>query len=111
MNYRIDNLQYCNWSRKIFEINREAQLDAVHVTLVYWENTEDSFKKIEEWQQKSKNCVHLEKALKYLMGDLMNVSSSEELVKLIQEISNLVQSSDKILVTMKKLEKWMPTCP
>ena len=29
MNYKIDNLQYCNWSREIFEINREAGLDAV----------------------------------------------------------------------------------
>ena len=38
MNYRIDNLQYCNWSRKIFEINREANLDAVHVTIVYHED-------------------------------------------------------------------------
>ena len=35
MNYRIDNLQYCNWSREIFEINKEAGLDAVHVTIVY----------------------------------------------------------------------------
>ena len=34
MNYKIDNLQYCNWSRKIFEINRSAGLDAVHVTIV-----------------------------------------------------------------------------
>ena len=33
MKYRIDNLQYCNWSRDIFQINREANLDAVHVTL------------------------------------------------------------------------------
>ena len=32
MDFKIDNLQYCNWSRKIFEINREAGLDAIHVT-------------------------------------------------------------------------------
>ena len=38
MNYKIDNLQYCNWSREVFEINREAKLDAVHVTVVYHEN-------------------------------------------------------------------------
>ena len=41
MNYRIDNLQYCNWSRKIFEINREAGLDAVHVTIVYHEDFDE----------------------------------------------------------------------
>ena len=38
INYRIDNLQYCNWSREIFKINREAGLDAVHVTIVYHED-------------------------------------------------------------------------
>ena len=37
MNYKIDNLQYCNWSREVFQINREAELDAVHVTVVYHE--------------------------------------------------------------------------
>jgi len=31
-------LQYCNWSRKIFEYNRSAGLDAVHVTIVYHED-------------------------------------------------------------------------
>ena len=36
INYRIDNLQYCNWSREIFKINREAGLDAV-VALVLLE--------------------------------------------------------------------------
>ncbi len=49
MNYRIDNLQYCNWSRKIFEINREAQLDAVHVTIVYHENYDELLLQIKKW--------------------------------------------------------------
>ena len=38
MNFKIDNLQYCNWSRDIFEINSEAGLDAIHVTIVYHED-------------------------------------------------------------------------
>ena len=49
MNYRIDNLQYCNWSRKIFEINREAQLDAVHVTIVYHEDYDEFLLQIKKW--------------------------------------------------------------
>ncbi len=49
MNYRIDNLQYCNWSREIFQINREAELDAVHVTLVYHEDYDEFLKRIAEW--------------------------------------------------------------
>ena len=50
MNYRIDNLQYCNWSRKIFEINREAQLDAVHVTIVYHEDFNEFLVEINKWE-------------------------------------------------------------
>ena len=38
MKYKIDNLQYCNWTREVFEINRQAELDAVHVTIVYHED-------------------------------------------------------------------------
>ena len=41
MNYRIDNLQYCKWSREIFEINNKAGLNAVHVTLVYHEDYDE----------------------------------------------------------------------
>ena len=51
MNFRIDNLQYCNWSRKIFEINRDAGLDAVHVTIVYHEDYDELQKRINEWER------------------------------------------------------------
>jgi len=49
MNYKIDNLQYCNWSREIFKINREAELDAVHVTIVYHEDYDELLKRVDEW--------------------------------------------------------------
>ena len=55
MNYRIDNLQYCNWSREVFEINREAGLDAVHVTVVYHEDYEEFLTRISEWNELFKN--------------------------------------------------------
>ncbi len=51
MNYKIDNLQYCNWSREVFQINREANLDAVHVTVVYHEDYDEFLKKIDEWNR------------------------------------------------------------
>ena len=41
MNYRVDNLQYCNWSKEIFEINHEAKLDAVHATICYHEDFDE----------------------------------------------------------------------
>ena len=55
MNYKIDNLQYCNWSREIFKINREAGLDAVHVTIVYHEDYDEFLKRAEEWNEHFKN--------------------------------------------------------
>jgi len=51
MKYRIDNLQYCNWSRDIFQINREAKLDAVHVTLVYHEDYDEFIQRTKEWNK------------------------------------------------------------
>ena len=50
MNYKIDNLQYCKWNREVFKINREAELDAVHVTVVYHEDYDEFLKRIEEWK-------------------------------------------------------------
>ena len=50
MNYKIDNLQYCNWSREIFEINREASLDAVHVTIVYHEDYDELLVETKKWE-------------------------------------------------------------
>ena len=51
MNFKIDNLQYCNWSRKIFEINRAAGLDAVHVTIVYHEDYDELLTELNKWEK------------------------------------------------------------
>ena len=48
-NYRIDALQYANWSEKIFRQMREGKLDAVHVTIAYHENFRETVANIEEW--------------------------------------------------------------
>ena len=50
MNFKIDNLQYCNWSREIFQINREAGLDAIHVTIVYHEDFDELKEVIKDWE-------------------------------------------------------------
>ena len=47
----IDGLQYCNWNRDLFEDLLKGGITAVHVTAVYWENTEESFNKLQEWKQ------------------------------------------------------------
>lgn len=49
--YRIDGLQYSNWSEKIFRQLREAKLDAVHVTIAYHENFREMVARIEQWNR------------------------------------------------------------
>jgi hypothetical protein len=51
MNFKIDNLQYCNWSREVFEFNRTAGLDAVHVTIVYHEDFDELLVEIKKWKK------------------------------------------------------------
>jgi len=51
LNYKIDNLQYCNWSEEIFKINRDAGLDAVHVTIAYHEDFDELQQNISDWDQ------------------------------------------------------------
>ena len=51
MNFKIDNLQYCNWSREVFKINREAELDAVHVTIAYHEDFDEVQNVFKSWNK------------------------------------------------------------
>jgi len=48
---RIDNLQYANWSEKIFRQLREGGLDAVHVTIAYHENFRETVLNVEQWNR------------------------------------------------------------
>jgi len=47
--YRIDALQYADWSEKIFRQMREGKVDAVHVTIAYHENFRETVANIEVW--------------------------------------------------------------
>ena len=51
MGYLIDNLQYANWSEKIFRQMRAGGVDAVHVTLSYHENFRETVLNIERWNR------------------------------------------------------------
>ena len=47
----IDNLQYANWSEKIFRQMREGGVDAVHVTIAYHESFREAVLQIEAWNR------------------------------------------------------------
>ena len=48
---RIDNLQYCNWSEKVFRQMRDGGVDAVHVTIAYHENFRETVLNFEAWNR------------------------------------------------------------
>lgn len=45
----IDNLQYANWSEKVFRQLRSGGVDAVHVTIAYHENFREMVANLEAW--------------------------------------------------------------
>ena len=47
----IDNLQYSNWSEKIFREMREGGVDAVQVTIAYHENFRETVANVETWNR------------------------------------------------------------
>lgn len=48
---RIDNLQYANWSEKIFRQMRDGGVDAVHVTIAYHENFRETVLNVEAFNR------------------------------------------------------------
>jgi len=103
MNYKIDNLQYCNWSRKIFEINRSAGLDAVHVTIVYHEDFDELQLEIKKWEKlfhensdlifHGKNFQDIDKANKEnktaIFFGFQNCSPIEDDINLVEKVHQL----------------------
>ena len=47
----IDNLQYANWSEKIFRQLRAGSVDAVHVTIAYHESFREMVLELEKWNR------------------------------------------------------------
>ena len=103
MNFKIDNLQYCNWSRETFEFNRSAGLDAVHVTIVYHEDYNELLNEIKKWEKIFKensdiifqgwDYKDIEKANKEkktaIFFGFQNCSPIEDDIKLVEKIHKL----------------------
>ncbi|MEL6265303.1 MAG: membrane dipeptidase [Pseudomonadota bacterium] len=50
--FRIDGLQYANWSETVFRQMREGGVDAVHVTIAYHETFRETVLNIERWNRR-----------------------------------------------------------
>jgi len=102
-NYRIDNLQYCNWSKEIFKINHEAKLDAIHVTVVYHEDFDEFKNVLKKWDKHfkenkdliffGKDYSDIEKANKEnktaIFFGFQNCSPIEDDISLVEEIHKM----------------------
>lgn len=64
---RIDNLQYCNWSPKIFRELRAGGIDAVHVTIAYHEDLREVLANLVTWNRWFE--AHPDLIFKGLTGD------------------------------------------
>ena len=103
MNYKIDNLQYCNWSKEIFEINNKANLDAVHATICYHEDFDELQINIEKWKEYFRDYSSLifqglgsqdiEKAKQEnktaIFFGLQNCSPIEDNIEYVERLKNL----------------------
>ena len=103
MNYRVDNLQYCNWSREIFEINHQAKLDAVHATICYHEDFDELQKNLNTWENYfnqnddliflGKNSKDIEQAQKEnktaIFFGFQNCSPIEDDINLVEKVHQL----------------------
>ena len=50
--YIIDGLQYSNWTRELFTEARDAGVNAIHVTIAYWEDSEETLANIGHWNKR-----------------------------------------------------------
>ena len=103
MNFKIDNLQYCNWSREVFQINREAGLDAIHVTIVYHEDFDELKTVVKQWEDHftknsdlifhGKDFKDIEKAKlenkTAIFFGFQNCSPIEDDISLVEKVYNL----------------------
>ena len=103
MSYKIDNLQYCNWSKEIFEINNKANLDAVHATICYHEDFDELQINIEKWEEYFRDYSSLifqgfksrdiEKAKQEnktaIFFGLQNCSPIEDNIEYVERLKNL----------------------
>lgn len=67
----IDGLQYNNWDRALFEKTRDSGLNAVHVTIAYWEDFNELVQNISQWHRHFENYPDL----------IMPVHSAEDVLR------------------------------
>ena len=73
--YRIDGLQCALWNRKNLENLRHNAIDAVHVTVAFWETPEETLHQIGHWHQLLEDHEDIIMAIKE-PGDFLRAKAS-----------------------------------
>ncbi len=55
----IDGLQYSNWDRALLEELRAGGIDAVHATIVYWEDARQTLSLLADWNRRFREHADL----------------------------------------------------
>ena len=84
MHFRIDALQYANWSEKIFRQLREGRLDGIHVTITYHENFRETVLVLEGSQTDDNGHYPTGTLIVNTAGSSHNVWSTDGCVVLVQ---------------------------
>ena len=102
-NILIDGLEYCKWNRSLFEKAHIGGLTAIHATLVYWEETNEAFEKINYWNNliKSNNDIllHAKKS-----SDIIEAKKSNK-IAIIYGFQNSAPIKNDIYLVEKFFDK------
>lgn len=90
----IDALQYVNWTRALFEEARDGGVNAIHVTIAYWENTRDTLENIGDWRQRFRE--HSDIIMPVLQASDIDVARSENKVGIILGFQNCSPIEDDL---------------
>ena len=90
----IDALQYVNWTRALFEEARDGGVNAIHVTIAYWENTRDTLENIGDWRRRFRD--HADLIMPVLQASDIDRAKAENKVGIIFGFQNCSPIEDDL---------------
>jgi microsomal dipeptidase-like Zn-dependent dipeptidase len=90
----IDALQYVNWTRALFEEAKAGGVNAIHVTISYWENTEATLANIGDWRRRFRD--HSDLIMHIRTGDDIRKAQKDGKVGIILGFQNCSPIEDDL---------------
>jgi len=90
----IDALQYVNWTRELFQEAVDGGVNAIHVTIAYWENTESALANIGDWRRRFRD--HSDLIMPVRTGDDIRAAQAVGKVGIILGFQNCSPIEDDL---------------